>query len=311
MTTQATEKNLRMGSSEWGLLILLSVIWGSSFLFGRIAVQELPPLTVAWARVLLAAIVLASAVAVLRHTLPTTWAAWVPFIVMGLMNNVIPFSLILWGQREIGAGLASILNATTPLFAGVIAHLLTDDDKLTANKTLGVFVGIAGVVILVGPTAMGNFGSHGMAELAVLAAAMSYGLSGWWGRRLRAYPAIVSACSQLICSSALLTLIVCVVDQPWLLPIPSMTAIGAVVGLAILCTAIAYIIFFTIIARAGSTNVMLVTLLIPPSAMVLGAIFLNERLAWDDVVGALIIGLALVIIDGRAWRWLMRRSATS
>jgi drug/metabolite transporter (DMT)-like permease len=309
MSLPTSPTPLRMGPFEWGLLILLSIIWGGSFLFGRIAVQEVPPLTVAWLRVLLAAIVLAGVIAVLRYRWPASLTAWLPFLVMGLLNNVIPFSLILWGQKEIGSGLASILNATTPLFAAVIAHLLTDDEKLTANKVLGVLIGLAGVAILVGPTALGNLGGHGLAELAVLGAAVSYGFAGWWGRRLRSYPPIVSAGSQLICSSAIMTAFAVTLDQPWHLPMPSAAAIGAIVGLALLCTAIAYIIFFTIIARAGSTNVLLVTLLIPPSAMVMGAMFLNETLAWDDLIGALAIGLALVIIDGRAWRWLMGRTA--
>jgi drug/metabolite transporter (DMT)-like permease len=302
VTEEMTPK-LQMGPVEWGLLAALSLIWGASFLFGRIAVQEIPPFSVAWIRVGLAAAILSSVVLATRSAIPRDLKGWAPYLLMGLLNNVLPFSLIFWGQKEIGAGLAAVLNATTPLFAGVIAHVFSADEKLGPAKIAGIVIGIAGVAVLVGPDAFGALGGHVMSELAVLAGAISYGFAGLWGRRFRATPPITSACCQLLCSTVILTPIVVLIDRPWLLPAPSPTVILALLGLAVLCTAIAYVIFFTIIKRAGSTNVMLVTLLIPPSAMLLGAIFLNERLAAPDLLGAAIIGLALLVIDGRLVRW--------
>ncbi len=299
--------SLRMDRTAWALLLLLSAIWGASFVFGRIAVQELPPFTVAWVRVGLAAAVLLAVSMVAGYALPRTLQGWAPFAMMGLLNNVVPFSLIFWGQQEIGAGLASVLNATTPMFAGIVAHLATSDDKLTGNRIAGILIGIAGVAVLVGPAALTGIGDNVFAQLAVLGAALSYAMSGIWGRRLRGTPPLVSACSQLLCSTAMLTIIVALVDQPWRQPLPSWPVIGALVGIAILCTAIAYIIFFSIIARAGTSNVMLVTLLIPPFAMLFGAVVLGERLGLEAVWGATIIGLALLVIDGRAVEWTGRR----
>ncbi len=303
--------NLVMGPAEWGLLVLLSVIWGASFLFGRIAVAEVPPLSVAFLRVAIAAVVLAVAIRVTGGEFPKSIAGWTPYLAMGLLNNVIPFSLIFWGQQEIGAGLASVLNATTPLFAAGLAHMLTSEEKVTALKLAGVLTGIAGVAVLVGPSALSGAGGHWLAEAAVLGAACSYGLAGVYGRRFRGTPALTSACCQLVCSSLILAPLVWLIDRPESLVLPGQQAVGAILGLAILCTSIAYVIFFTIIRRAGATNVMLVTLLIPPSAILLGALVLGEQMEASELVGSAIIGLALVIIDGRLPRRLWSGGAHS
>lgn len=289
----------RMGFIEWALLISLSVIWGGSFLFGRMAVQEVPPLTVAWVRVMIAAAVLAGVVAIGRFGFPRGWAGWAPFFVMGAINNAIPFTLIFWGQQEIGAGLAAVLNATTPLFAAILAHVFTSDEKLTAHKLAGVLIGIAGVGVLVGPDALSGLGASLAAQLAVLGAALSYGFAGVWGRRFRGLPPLTSACSQLICSTIILAPLALLVDRTWALAWPSPTVQAAILALAVICTSLAYVIFFTIIKRAGGTNVMLVTLLIPPSAILLGALVLGESLSLGELAGSIVIAVALVVIDGR------------
>jgi drug/metabolite transporter (DMT)-like permease len=204
-----------MGLREWGLLAVLSLIWGGSFLFGRVAVAEVPPLTVAWLRVLLAAVTLVAVVAAsgMLAQVPRTLIGWRPFAVMGLLNNVVPFSLILWGQQELGAGLASVLNATTPLFAAVVTHLFTEDEKLTGAKVTGILLGLAGVAVLANvPAAFSTAGglaasASPLAYVAVLGAAASYGVAGLQGRRLKGTPPLVSACCQLICSSAILTVL--------------------------------------------------------------------------------------------------------
>jgi drug/metabolite transporter (DMT)-like permease len=289
----------RLGAVEWGLLAVLSLLWGGSFLFGRIAVAELPPMTVAWVRVALAAAVLLVGLLLTGAAIGRALPRWRDFLVMGLVNNVIPFSLIFWGQTAIGAGLAAVLNATTPLFAAVIAHLGTSDEKLTGNRIAGLLIGIAGVAVLIGPETMAGFGKNVWALLAVLGAALSYGFAGFWGRRFRGLPPGLSALSQLSASTLLLLPLVLVFDQPFDLPMPSPKVIAAILALAVLSTALAYIVFFRIIVRAGGSNVMLVTLMIPPSAMLLGWLVLGETLSAGELAGAAVIGLALLVIDGR------------
>jgi len=299
MTTSPPSPAPRLGATEWGLLLVLSLLWGGSFLFGRMAVAELPPMTVVWLRVALATAVLLTGLLVTGAALGRALPQWRDYLVMGLVNNVIPFSLILWGQTEIGAGLAAVLNATTPLFAAIIAHLGTADEKLTGNRLAGLLIGLTGVAILVGPEAWAGFGRKVSALLAVLGAALSYGFAGFWGRRFRGQPPAVSAFSQLAASTLLLLPLILLFDRPLDLPLPSAKVAAAIVALAVLSTALAYIVFFRILVRAGGSNVMLVTLMIPPSAILLGWLVLGETLTAGELIGATVIGLALVVIDGR------------
>lgn len=293
---------LRLGAAEWALLFLLSLLWGGSFLFGRIAVAEVPPMTVAWVRVALAAAVLLAGLLAAGVAVGQALPRWRDVLVMGLVNNVIPFSLIFWGLTAIGAGLAAVLNATTPLFAALIAHWGTADEKLTGHRLAGLVTGILGVVVLVGPEAAAGLQGDAWAMLAVLGAAVSYGFAGLWGRRFRDLPPAVSAISQLTASTLLLLPLILAFDRPLDLPMPSGRVIAAIVALAVLSTALAYIVFFRILVRAGGSNVMLVTLMIPPSAMLLGWLTLGETLTGRELAGAGIIALALVVIDGRALR---------
>jgi drug/metabolite transporter (DMT)-like permease len=299
-----------MSLSQWGLLVFLSLLWGGSFLFVGMAVHDLPPLTLVLARVGLAALALLPVVYAIGLRLPTELRAWQPFLVMSLLNNIIPFLLIVRGQREIASGLASVLNATTPLFAVIIAHVFTTDEKLTAPKLAGVLTGIAGVSILVGPEAMFGQPANLFGMVLILGAACSYGFSALWGRRFKETPPLVTATSQLICSTAILLPLALVIDRPWaLLALPKTSAILAVIGLAFLSTALAYIVFFRIMAISGPTNTMLVTLLIPVSAIAFGTVFLGEVLLPRHIAGALVIATALVILDGRVFNLLARRSA--
>jgi drug/metabolite transporter (DMT)-like permease len=194
--------------------------------------------------------------------------------------------------------LASVLNATTPLFALLVAWWLAGD-ALPRHKLAGIAVGIAGVVVLLGPAALSSKSTNVIGMCAILAAAVSYGFSGVWGRRLKAYPPLVSALSQLTCSSLMLIPLAGAANQFWTLPWPSSTSVWAVLALAILSTALAYILFFDIMAKAGSSNVMLVTLLIPFSSIALGTLYLGEALSLQQIIGGLIIGSGLLVIDGR------------
>jgi drug/metabolite transporter (DMT)-like permease len=295
-----------MSLSQWGLLVFLSLLWGCTFLFVGLALKELPPFTIVLARVAMAAALLIPLVYVLGHKLPATWTAWQPFIGMSLLNNVIPFSLMVTGQKTVASGLVAVLNATTPLFSLLVAHVLTSDEKLRANKLVGVAVGIIGVGVLVGPEALFGQASQALGMALVLGGALSYGFSGLWGRRLKASPPIVTAASQLISSTVLLIPLAALFEQPWTLAFPGTETIAALLGLASLSTALAYIIFFRIMAVSGSSNVMLVTLLIPLTAIPLGIWKLGEQLLLRHFAGALVIGLSLLIIDGRLLQWMKR-----
>jgi drug/metabolite transporter (DMT)-like permease len=296
-----------MGLSQWGLLVLLSVLWGCTFLFVGIALKELPPFTLVLARLALAAALLIPVVYLMGHRLPSTVRGWQPFVVMSVLNNVIPFTLMVTGQQTVASGLVSVLNATTPMFSLLVAHALTTDEKLHTNKLIGVALGIVGVGILVGPEALFGQASQALGMLMVLGAALSYGFSGLWGRRLKASPPIVTSASQLTSSTLMLIPLAAVIDQPWTLPFPGLETMGAIIGLASLSTALAYIIFFRIMAVSGPSNVMLVTLLIPLTAIPLGIWKLGEQLLLRHFAGALVIGLSLLVIDGRLYRWLAGR----
>lgn len=288
-----------MSPGQWALLILLAFLWGCSFLFMGIAARELPTFTIVLVRVGLAALILIPVVYALGHRLPSTLRFWQPFFVMAILNNVIPFWLIVTSQRQIASGLASVLNATTPVFTLLVAQIFGSDERLSANKLAGVILGIAGVAVLVGPEAMFGRASSVLGMMCMLGAALGYAFSGLWGRRLRGHPPLVSAASQLICSTLILLPLTLVIDRPGSLPVPSMEAIFALVGLAALATALAYVVFFRIMAVSGSNNVMLVTLLIPVFAIPLGAWRLGEVLLPRHFAGAAIIALSLLVIDGR------------
>lgn len=289
----------RIEGGMWLLLGALSVLWGGSFFFAKVAVDELRPFTVVLGRVGLAAIALNVVVRLSGYRMPRSRGAWGAFFGMGALNNLLPFSLIFWGQTHIASGLAAILNATTPLFTIVVAHALTRDEKLTANRAAGVLAGLAGVVVMIGPEALGGLGLDVAAQLAVLGAALSYAFAGIYGRRFRTLPPLVPATGQVTASTLLVLPVALIVDRPWELAPPSPVTWGAVLGLALLCTAIAYVIYFRILATAGATNLLLVTFLIPVSALLLGTTILDERLDPAQFAGMALIFAGLAVIDGR------------
>jgi drug/metabolite transporter (DMT)-like permease len=295
---------LTMTPADWLLLVTLSILWGGSFFFTKIAVSELAPLTLALGRVAIAAATLALVARMTGVALPATISAWLPFVPMGLLNNVLPFSLIFWSQTQIPSGLAAILNATTPLFTVLVAHAATADEKLNAGRVAGLLFGLAGVVVMIGPDALHALGRNVVAQLACLAAAVSYAFAGVYGRRFRGEPSLRVATGQLAASTVLLTPIVLLIDRPWTAPTPSITTLGALLSLALLSTALAYVIFFRILARAGATAISLVTFLIPISAILLGTLILGEQLAARHFVGMIAIALGLAAIDGRPLGWV-------
>lgn len=305
----APSKQPVMDLGDWLLLILLSLLWGGSFFFGKIAVSEWPPLAVVLARVGLAAATLLLVVRLSGLSMRVGGRMWLAFFGMGLLNNLIPFGLIFWGQTQIASGLASILNATTPLFGVVVAHVFGQDEKASGLKIAGVAAGIIGVAILMGPDAVGGVSGALLPQLACLAAALSYGFAGLYGRRFRELPPLVTATGQVSATTVMTIPLVIAFDPPWLLPAPSTPVVFSLVGLAILSTALAYVIFFRVMRRAGGTNVMLVTFLVPVSAILLGATFLGEALLPRHFLGMAAIAAGLALIDGRLFRARRTRPA--
>ena len=287
---------------EWVLLIILSVLWGGAFFFSKVALGELPPFTVVWGRVTIAAIALNLIVRLTGERLPSTPKAWLAFLFLGLLNNLIPFSLIFWGQTQIPSSLASILNATTPLWTVLLAHLLTSDERLTLNRLGGVLLGVVGVVVTIGPDALLGLGLNTLAQLAVIGAAVSYAFGGIYGKRFKGNPPIVTAAGQVTGTAVMMIPVALFADRPWTLPLPSLTTWGALLGLGVLSTALAYIIYFRLLASVGATNVLLVTFLIPVSALFLGITILGEQLDLRHFLGMAVIGLGLVAMDGRVPR---------
>ena len=302
-----------MTSREWAILIALSVVWGGSFLFVGVAVKALPPLTIVALRVSLAALALLAFTRVTGVVLPKSRQAWVALAGMALLNNIIPFNLIVWSQGRIPGGRASILNATMPLFTVIVAHLLTNEEKATPGKLAGLVVGFAGVALMIGPSAVGGAGADVPAQLAVLVGALFYAFSAVYGRRFRVMglEPIVVATGQMTSAAAVMVPLALIVDRPWTLPVPGLPVFASVLALALVSTSFAYVLFFQLLATAGAVNLALVTFLIPVSAIALGAAVLGERLEPLQFVGLAIIAVGLSAIDGRLWARLLRRPATS
>lgn len=286
------------------MIITLSILWGGSFFFAGVAVQELPTFTIVVTRVGLAALMLLLFMKIRGIPFPTDTGVLAAFAAMGFLNNVVPFSLIVWGQSHIASGVASILNATTPLFAVVIAHLITSDEKLTPSKFIGVISGIIGVAVMIGGEAVQSLGADVLAQVAILGAAISYSFAGIFGRRFKrmGISPVATATGQVTASSIILIPVMLFVDQPWLLPMPGTDTLLSLIGLAGLSTACAYILYFKILETTGATNLMLVTFLIPPSAIFLGIMFLNESIELRHIAGMALIGGGLAAIDGRLFR---------
>ena len=293
------------------LLFALALVWGGSFFFAEIALREAPPLTVTLFRVALALPVLFLMVWAKGISLPRRFGVWGSYLVMGVLNNAIPFSLIFWGQTQIESGLASILNGTTAIFGAVVAGLLLKDEPLTMPKLIGAALGVLGVAVVMGPAALTSLDPRNLAQLAILAAAFSYALASVWGKLLLSgQPPLMNALGMVAGSTVLMVPIALYVDGVPRLDL-STAVWGALLGLAVLSTALAYLMYFEILRLAGSANLMLVTLLIPPVAVALGAVFLEETLSREAFVGFAIIALGLVVTDGRLpKRLLARRNRT-
>lgn len=297
-----------MTSLQWGALLFLAILWGGSFFLVKVALRELPPFTLVLIRVTLAAAALHVVVLARGERMPSSPRRWASFALLGLLNNLIPFCLISWGQTHIGAGLASVLNATTPMFTVLAAHFMTADEKMTPGKVTGVLICLAGVAVIIGPDALHELGMDVAAQLAVVGASLCYGLGVVFGRRFQGQSPMILSAGQLTWAAALMAPVVLAAgDRPWSLPPPGAATWVSVITLALVSTALAYIIFFRLLASAGATNLAQVTFLIPVTALLLGTFVLGERLAASDFAGIAVILLGLASIDGRAAAFITRR----
>ena len=302
--TEPVNISRHMTPATWALLVLLAAIWGCTFPFSEIALRDMPPLTIVLGRVGIAAIGLLVWLRIRGIELPKDAGLWLAFAGMGFLNNFVPFNLITLGQTQITGSLASILNGTTPIFTVVLAHFLTVDEKLSAGRFIGVGCGLAGVAVLIGSDALGGATDNVWGQALVVAAAMSYAFAGIFGRRFAKINPAVAATGQLTTSAIMMLPVALYVDQPWLMSTPQWSSLAAVTALALLSTSVAYILYFHILSVAGATNLLLVTFLIPVTAVMLGTTFLGEVLLPSHIIGMAVIALGLAAIDGRLFRML-------
>ena len=303
----------QMNRSDWLTLAFLALIWGGAFFFIGVAVRHVQPLTYVWLRLTIAALGMWGFVAFKGEKLGLPRSAWASIVLLAVLNNALPFALFGWGQTHIASGLASILNATTPIWGVVVAHFLTHDERMTARKIAGVLLGFGGVVVMIGPALLSNIGTSGFAELACVTASLSYALAAVWARRFRKQgisPLSVTT-GQLTAGALIMLPVSMIVDKPWTHAFPPLTAWGAIAALALLCTAFGYVLYFRLIATSGATNALLVTLLVPPVAILLGGLFLGETLAPQDFAGLGLIALGLAAIDGRVVSAIASRSRSA
>ena len=306
--------NQEMTAREWGVLLLLAVIWGGAFMFIGVAVRHVDPLTYVWLRLTIAALAMLLFLKLKGEALGLPRQVWGSILLLALLNNALPFTLFGWGQTHIASGLASILNATTPIWGVLVAHFFTDDERMSPRKVAGVLLGFGGVAVMIGPTLLANVGTDALAQLACIAAALCYAVAAVWARRFRRMglkPMSVTT-GQLSAGALMMLPLALLVDQPWTQPLPPLSAWGSIVALALLCTAFGYVMYFRLIDTAGATNALLVTLLVPHFAIFFGSLFLDEVLAPQDFIGLGLIALGLAAIDGRLLRrFKLYRAVTS
>jgi len=287
-----------MGARLWFLIVILSIIWGASFFFVEIAIERMTPLTIVLYRVGFASFFLLGFVWFTGRKMPKSIGIWGAFLAIGMLNNVIPFSLITWGQQHIDSSLASILNATTPVFSVILAHFLTKDEPLTKNRLTGVLFGWIGVALLIGIEALSGVGMKIAGQAAVLGAALLYAVSAIFGRRFKDIDPVVVSAGMLTASSIIMIPLAFIMEQPLALD-PTPVTWAALFGLSAVSTALAYIIYFYVLSKAGATNILLVTFLIPVSAIFLGMMVLGEAPGWNAFAGMTLIFMGLIFIDGR------------
>ena len=291
-----------ISTKAWVSLFALGSIWGLSFVSIRVALDEIGPLSSVAHRTFWAMVVLWGVVLAMRLPVPKDPRIWGAFLVMGVLNNVLPFSLMAWGQLHIESGLTSILNAATAIFGVIVAAIFFADERLSARKAVGVTLGFFGVATAIGLDNLQDFDLRSLAQLAVLAGTVSYALAGAWARKYLTGLAPQVAAAGMLTGSTILTIPIAIwFEGPLTLDLEPRT-LAAIGYYAIIATAGAYLLYYQVLGMAGSGNLMLVTLLVAPVAIVAGALILNETLAPNAYAGFAMLALGLVILDGRAVR---------
>lgn len=290
-----------MSAADWGLTLLLSVIWGGAFFLIELGLRGFPPNTLVFLRMALAVPPMLLILKILGHHLPKDGKSWGQLFILGAINAALPFILFFWGQTQIDSGLASVLNATTPLWGVVTAHFLTRDEKATPARVAGVLLGMAGIIVMVGTEAMGGITGSVLAQLACITATLLYALAAVFGRTLSqsTMTPMVVATGQVITAAALMLPVALIVDHPWNLTVAGWDAWAGAIGLAVPCTAIAYFFYFKLIDSAGASNAMLLAFIMPVVAIILGVVALGETVDAKEIAGAALIALGLLAIDGR------------
>jgi drug/metabolite transporter (DMT)-like permease len=295
-----------ISARAWAELTLLALIWGASFLSIRVALNELGPLSVVAHRTFWAMLVLWTLVALSREAIPRQPRMWGAFFVMGLLNNAIPFCLMAWGQQFIETGLTSILNAATAIFGVLAAALFFADERLTMRKITGVTLGFAGVATTIGIANLTNLDLRSLAQLAVLTGTVSYALAGVWARKhLAGLSPLVASAGMLTGSSLVMVPLAWAVEGPLSLDLAPPTLV-AISYYAVIATAGAYLLYYRVLRMAGSGNLLLVTLMISPFAIVLGSVVLGEALNPRAYIGLGLLAAGLILLDGRLWSSLRR-----
>ena len=293
----------------WVLIAILGSVWGEAFFFAKIAVTEIQPLTLVLLRVGLAALVLWVFIWITKGRPLISANVFRQWLAMGLLANALPFALLFYGQREIGAGLASIINGSTVLWTAVFAHIFLADEKLTPLKTMGIAIGFLGIIIMIGPSALEGVGSNVLAQILVVLTAMSYGFAAVYSRRFAKSDPLITAAGQLTGASLLILPVVLLVDRPTSLALPSPAVLMSLIGLVLISTALAYVFYFKIVAAVGAVNVSLCTFIVPVAALILGTSLLGETLTLTQWLGMAAIFAGMVAIDGRIFRKKTLRNA--
>lgn len=308
MTAQPITPQRTMSLGDWGMLGLCAFFWGSAYTFNKVTIAEIPVFTVTGVRLVIAAAFLYMLARINGVAMPRPGPAWRPFFVFTLFSNVFPFLLVLYGQKSTASGLAAVLGATTPLFLIVLAHFFTRDERLEPRKLLGVITGLAGVAVVVGASVLDGWSGSVQAKLALVLAALLYAVGAVYSKRLATHPPLVISTLQMTCGAIVMLPAMVVYDQPWTMATPSKEAIAALLATAIFGSAMASYTYFKVFRRAGAVNAMLVTLMVPVTPIIIGALAFGERLLLREMIGSLVIAASLIIIDGRLPRYIWRRA---
>jgi drug/metabolite transporter (DMT)-like permease len=293
--------NPKLDATGWGLIGILSILWGGAFFLIEVGLRSYSPFMLVFMRLALAVPPMWIVMRLSGNLLPSDLKSWRLLMVVGLLNCALPFMLFFWGQQYLDSGYASILNATTPLWGVVTAHFMTQDEKATPARIIGVLVGMAGIIIMVGPDAVKGLSNNLLAQIACILSTLFYSFAAIYGRRLSqtAMTPMVVATGQTMMAALFMLPVILIMEQPWHMPMPRLDSTIAGIVLALFSTALAYILYFRLIDRSGASNALLVGFIMPVLAIILGVAFLGEHLQGGQIGGAVLIAIGLVILDGR------------